>query len=53
MRSLKIDLLRFAYVVVITSIIGSLFYAVFRSYTVGIVIGLSIGFLTENKLFNN
>ena len=55
MNSLKINFLCFVYVVIITSIIGAIFYAVsskFYSYIIGIVIGLSIGFLTESKFKN-
>jgi len=57
-NSLKINFLCFVYVVIITSIIGAIFYAVspvspkFYSYIIGIVIGLSIGFLTESKFKN-
>lgn len=55
MTPLKINLIYFLYVITLTAIIVVAFYIVspkFYSYIIGIVVGLSIGFLTESKFKN-
>ena len=39
----------FVYVAIVVSAVTAIFYAISPTYVAGIVLGLSIGFLTEGK----